>query len=67
MLFFRREMQQKTDRPVIPPHPDTNMCTTQKKDRKQRKSLLAVFLWSKCGDSNSVPLGPKRTYKGNFR
>ncbi len=42
MLFFRREMQQKTDRPVIPPHPNTNMCTTQK-DRKQRKPLLAVF------------------------
>lgn len=66
MLFFRREMQQKTDRPVIPPHPNTNMCTTQK-DRKQRKPLLAVFLWSKCGDSNSVPLGPKRIYDGNFR
>ena len=37
------------------------------KTESGEQPLLSVFVWSKCGDSNSVPLGPKRTYKGNFR
>ena len=37
------------------------------KTESGEQPLLSVFVWSKCGDSNSVPLGPKRTYEGNFR